>query len=140
MVMVMTMLVMIMTRSNQRLESAFECFLSLDKCLPRKGECSGLYPSALNGTHVHDDDDVDVDWGATYAGYSLTNFSPVRVFRSVLQEMKDALVHDLHAGNLKELELATHNFGVENLLNHLTLFDTYFGVLMKNLQIAGKGT
>ena len=48
--------------------------------------------------------------------------------------MQDILLAKESDGFLTNFELASHNFGVENLCNHLMLLDKYFATLMQHLQ------
>lgn len=54
--------------------------------------------------------------------------------RNSLKELHKVMEETKKEDGFQTFELASHTFGVTNILNHLTLLDDYFRILLLTLQ------
>lgn len=55
-------------------------------------------------------------------------------FRNLLKDIYDMVLKSKEIEDIQNFELVSHNFGVRNILNHLSLVDLYFGELGTELE------
>lgn len=54
--------------------------------------------------------------------------------RNLLKDIYDMVLKSKEIEDIQNFELVSHNFGVRNILNHLSLVDLYFGELGSELE------
>lgn len=63
-----------------------------------------------------------------------TKVQDVEKARNLLKDIYDMVLKSKEIEDIQNFELVSHNFGVRNILNHLSLVDLYFGELGTELQ------
>ena len=52
----------------------------------------------------------------------------------MLKDLKETLYDSQDEHEMAQFQLASHNFGLKNLMNHIKLYDKYFANLQELLQ------
>ena len=63
-----------------------------------------------------------------------TKIQDVEKARNLLKDIYDMVLKSKEIEDIQNFELVSHNFGVRNILNHLSLVDLYFGELGSELE------
>ncbi|CAB3981510.1 Hypothetical predicted protein [Paramuricea clavata] len=63
-----------------------------------------------------------------------TKIQDVEKARNLLKDIYDMVLKSKEIEDIQNFELVSHNFGVRNILNHLSLVDLYFGELGTELE------